>query len=170
MSKINRYLLKSTLSEDICKKIISLYDDKLIPMRKTYRSQKIYHETNTQSWLCKIIDKLIKENLNDNYQLLQRVTILKYEPGDYFAKHTDGEWNTLLTPNLPNHFYGGIELSKEDSFIGGEFEIEENVNIFKQGRIFTHEFDDLHEVKKVIKGVRWALHFLIRHNHTPRII
>ncbi len=152
---------KFILSNLECKKIKDLYVSKLIFQESSIRKQKNYHETDTNSWLYNFIDNFIKKNIGDKYSLLQRVTILKYEQGDFFLKHTDGIWNSTLSKELPFHFYGGIELSERKEFDGGEFFIKDKKVDYLKGRLFTHGFEDSHGVEKIKKGIRWSLHFLI---------
>jgi len=167
---MQRYLNKKVVPPDICENIISIYSDKLSNIDLSYRRNKVYHETNSSSWIFNYIDNLIKENFGDEYKLLQRVTILKYESGDFFHKHTDGDWNSNLTKNLPHHFYCGIELSKENDFNGGKFEVDGVQLEFKQGRIFTHSYNEPHEVTMVKDGVRWSIHFLVQLKTESNII
>ena len=72
--------------------------------------------------------------------------------------------NTQLNPSLPNHFYGGVELSERAEFTGGEFFINDKIVDFKKGRMFTHGFSDSHGVNMVTSGTRWSIHFLINNN------
>jgi len=158
---MNTCLTDHIIPKEICKFIINEYFDKVMSIRTVNRCQSVYHETNKSSWLFKYIDNLIKQNLGNNYHLLQRVTVLKYKKGDFFLRHSDGPWNSKITKNLPNHFYGGVELSDNGDYTGGEFEIEGSPVEFTQGRICTQSYDALHEVKLVKGGIRWSLHFLI---------
>ena len=161
---------KVLLSNEECDKIKSLYEDKLVLREREIRRQKNYHETENNSWLHKKVGNLIQKNLGSKYSLLERVTILKYEPGDFFSKHIDGSYNTSLSKTLPYHFYGGIELCERKEFKGGEFFIKDKNVEFKKGRLFTHGFDDSHGVKKVEEGIRWSLHFLIKEKIEKKLI
>ena len=150
------------LSDELCEKIISEYKNKVTLVEMVNgRRQKNYHEYDTNSWIHSIIDNLIKQNIGQEYELLERVTILRYDEGDYFIEHVDGPGNVRMGKNLPYHFYGGIELSEKSEFDGGEFYIEGKDVDYKKGRIFTHGFSDKHGVRKVTKGTRWSIHFLI---------
>ena len=104
------------ISNDECNKIKDYYESRLTLQENNIRKQKNYHETDIDSWLFKLIDNLINVNIGNQYSLLERVTILKYELGDFFLKHTDGIWNSTLSNNLPFHFYGGVELSQKTEF------------------------------------------------------
>lgn len=150
------------LSDEICDLIKSKYTDKveLIEIVKG-RRQKNYHEYDTNSWIHGIVSELIYKNLGNQFKLIERVTILRYDMGDYFIEHVDGPSNLKLNKNLPYHFYGGVELSEKYEFIGGEFYINSKDVDYKKGRMFTHGFYDRHGVKKVEKGTRWSIHFLI---------
>lgn len=150
------------LSESICNKIIEEYLDKVSEIKTSRRKQKNYHEINPNSWIYREIQKLIKQNLGDDYNLIERVTILKYEVGDYFKEHTDGEWNSKLNRELPpTHFYGGIELCDKSEYDGGEFFIEGIDVEYRKGRMFTHGFSTTHGVRPVTRGTRWSIHFVV---------
>jgi len=156
------------IPNDLCNKIKELYESKLETMSiiskredKPARCQKVFHELDNESWIFNYISNFIKVNIGEDYNLLQRVTILKYDEGDLFSKHKDGDSNNPDYKFLPQHFYGGVELSERDEFEGGEFLINDNVVEFKKGRLFTHGYNTYHSVNKVRKGTRWSLHFLI---------
>ena len=157
---------KFLLSDDICERIKSEYKDKLTLIKSDIRQQKNYHELDDKSWLFNEIDKLISSNLGDEYSLYKRVTILKYSKGDYFTEHSDGPSNAYLKkqkgmPPLKPHFFGGVELCNSNEFEGGDFYIDGKLVEYKKGRMFTHGFNNLHEVKEVTDGIRWSIHFLI---------
>ena len=158
---------KFLLSDDICKNIISEYKDKVILAKTDIRQQKIYHERNENSLLWNEIQKLISSNLGDEYSVYSRVTILKYTKGDYFLEHTDGPSNARVRKEkyggekLKPHFFGGVELCDSNEFKGGDFYIDGKIVEYKKGRMFTHSFNDLHEIKEVTDGTRWSVHFLI---------
>ena len=161
---------KFILSEPECRKIKNLYESKIFLQESNIRKQKNYHEIDTNSWLYNLIDDFIKKNIGKKYSLLERVTILKYEQGDFFLKHTDGIWNNTLSKELPFHFYGGVELSEKKEFEGGEFFIKDKKVHYLKGRLYTHGFDDSHGVEEVKKGKRWSLHFLITDYKTKHLI
>tara|TARA_R100000734_G_C3288259_1_gene80544 strand:+ start:222 stop:725 length:504 start_codon:yes stop_codon:yes gene_type:complete len=160
---------KFILPEFVCREIKNRYESKLIFQENSIRKQKNYHETDPDSWLYNFIDDFIKKNIGNEYSLLERVTILKYEQGDFFSKHTDGIWNSTLSKDLPIHFYGGVELSEKKEFEGGEFFIKDKKVDYLKGRLFTHGFEDSHGVEEVKKGIRWSLHFLIT-NYKPKAL
>jgi len=62
---------------------------------------------------------------------------------------------------LKPHFFGGAELCDNNEFNGGDFYIDGKIVEYKKGRMFTHSFNDLHEIKEVTDGTRWSVHFLI---------
>lgn len=164
-----------TLTDLQCTNIINSYKDKLEHREfylqgKLVRKQKLFSEKDHTSEIFNSINKIIKVNLGEEYLLLRRVTILRYDEGDFFAEHSDGPGNRANNKELPYHFYGGIELSNREDFDGGEFFIKgQNVN-FKKGRLFTHGYDDLHGVREVTRGTRWSIHFLIIKNYIDKLI
>ena len=166
---------KFLLSDNICEKIKSEYKDKVTLVKSDIRQQKNYHELNENSWLFDEIKKLVSSNLGDEYSLYNRVTILKYVKGDYFLEHSDGPSNATLRNQYGNkklkaHFFGGVELCDSSEFKGGDFYIDGKLVEYKKGRMFTHGFNDLHEVKEVTDGERWSIHFLIHTENLSSLI
>jgi len=150
------------LSDKLCQDIVLEYQDKVkVIDLKGLRHQKNYHEYDTSHWIHSLVKKIITDNLGNNFKLYQRVTILRYDIGDFFNEHQDGPGNYNLNKNLPYHFYGGIELSNKNDFDGGEYFIEGKDIQFKKGRLFTHDFYDTHGIRTVTRGTRWSIHFLI---------
>ena len=158
------------LSEESIQKIKNEYDGKLKLVTSDIRHHRGYHETNPATWVYKLVNNLIKQNMGSEYSVYTRVTILKYIEGDFFLNHIDGSHNTNLDPNLSEHFYGGIEMSERSNFIGGEFFVSGEVVPFKTGRIVTHEFDEPHGVTKLLSGVRWSIHFPIKLGYKKSIL
>lgn len=164
------YFDKQYISPAICKRIINEYTPKVKLVTSDIRASKNYHERNKNTWLYSFIDEFIKTNIGVEYGLIQRVTVLRYDTGDYFLTHTDGSGNAFHNPNLQYHFYGGVELGERTDFDGGEFYIKnENVD-FKKGRLFTHGFTDSHGVNTITSGTRWSIHFLIESNKPQPLI
>lgn len=154
---------KFLISDKLCDNIKLEYENKikLIDIYKG-RRQKYYHEYSEDSWIHELVNKLIHKNLGSEYKILERVTILKYDVGDYFIEHVDGPNNLKINKELPYHFYGGVELCNKSEFDGGDFYINGKNVDFKKGRLFTHGFNDKHGVKEIIRGTRWSIHFLIQ--------
>jgi len=152
--------------EELSKRIIKHYEDKLNHEDDNLRDLFLYHEKDEDSWLWKEVGPFIQRNMGMNYKLIERVAVLKYEVGCHFKEHEDGPFNSSIAEysgrRLPYHIYGGVELSNEDDFEGGEFMVANKPVEFRTGRMFTHDFNTSHEVKEVTKGTRWAIHFPIQ--------
>jgi len=158
------------LSDTEIERIKSQYNNKLKLVEGDIRHHWHYHETNPTAWIYKLVDNLIKENIGSEYSIYTRVSILKYTKGDYFLEHSDGSYNTSLDPNLSEHFYGGIEMSNFNDFMGGEFFKNGIVVPFKKGKINTHQFDEPHGVNEITSGVRWSLQFPIKWRYEINLI
>lgn len=158
------------LSDTEIERIKSQYNNKLKLIESDIRHHWHYHETNPTTWIYKLVDNLIKENIGSEYSIYTRVGILKYTKGDYFLEHSDGSYNLSLDPNLSEHFYGGIEMSNFNDFTGGEFFKNGVVVPFKKGKINTHQFDEPHGVNEITSGVRWSLHFPIKWRYETNLI
>lgn len=152
------------LSDEYSNRIKLEYANKLEPIQSKGRKQKNYHIFDVNSWIHQCVGELISKNIGSEYYLVNRVTVLKYDIGDFFLKHKDGPANTYINPSLPNHFYGGVELSERAEFTDGEFFINDKIVDFKKGRMFTHGFSDSHGVNMVTSGTRWSIHFLINNS------
>lgn len=162
MENYESFFDNSIISDNICDYIQQTYINKLQRVNiPKLRCQMVFNEKNKSSWLYSYVNEFVIDNMGSNYSLIERVAVLRYEKGDYFEKHTDGEWNTRLNKELPYHFYGGVEISNKNDFEGGEFILKNNKIDFKKGRLFTHGFDTEHGVSEVTKGIRWSIHFPI---------
>jgi len=154
---------KFLLSDDICKKIISEYKDKVVLAKTDIRQQKIYHELNENSWLWNEIQKLISSNLGDSYSVYSRVTILKYTKGDYFLEHKD---DVDKTGSDPRFFTVTIQLTPSDKYIGGDVVVDrKNIIDKKIGSAALWGSNIIHEVKNIQEGSRNSLVFFISSKH-----
>lgn len=146
-------------TKEYCDSIINQFSknnliEKFEAHDRKYNRFIIYQNNEEYKYLWNDIDLLIKNNFGNNHYLSIWIIVLKYDIGDYFLPHTD-------RPNQDDDRYisGGIELSNEDDFKGGEF-IVKNIKIpFHRGKLITHKVTDIHEIKPVISGTRWSLHF-----------
>ena len=149
--------------EEVSERIIKFYKSKLVHYDDNLRNLYVYHERDNNSWLWKEVTPFIHRNMGINYKLIERVAVLKYEVGCHFKEHEDGSYNSSIAEyrgeRLPYHFYAGVELSNKDNFKGGEFITDGKEVEFRTGRMFTHDFNTVHEVKEVTEGTRWAIHF-----------
>ena len=72
------------LSDEYSNTIKLEYTNKLQPIESNIRKQKNYHILDCSSWIHDCVNELILKNIGNNYCLVDRVTILKYEVGDFF--------------------------------------------------------------------------------------
>tara|TARA_Y100000361_G_scaffold44507_1_gene38571 strand:+ start:14864 stop:15343 length:480 start_codon:yes stop_codon:yes gene_type:complete len=106
------------------------------------------------------IETLLNEELksiDENYEVSEFITLLKYQKGDFFDEHIDassyssGKSNTILS--------GGILLNNEYS--GGNFIINSKTLNVDIGELFTFGRNEKHQVTKVTDGIRLSLHFAV---------
>ena len=106
------------------------------------------------------VKKLINEELkqiDENYEVSEFITLLKYEKGDFFNLHIDAssysstESNTILS--------AGCLLN--DDYSGGNFIINSKILNVGIGKLFTFGRTEPHEITKITDGVRLSLHFAI---------
>ncbi len=145
-------------TEEYCDNLINLFtsDEIVKPLDNFERKHKLFivKENNVYTWLWDDVNKLIKSNLGDNHFLTLWISILRYDKGDYFLKHEDSPYQ-----NDDRFMSGGVELSKENDFEGGEFVINNEAVEFERGKLITHGIKTPDEIKEVTKGTRWSLHF-----------
>ena len=151
------------LTEDYCNNIIKVFSEEETMERYVVENNRAYKRFIIQNnselkdkykWLWEGVDNLIKCNLGNNYHLTIWLIVLKYDKGDYFAKHDD-----KTKQDDDRCLSGGIELSNEADFEGANYVLKGKPTKFKRGKLFTHKVTDIHEITKLTKGTRWSLHF-----------
>ena len=104
----------------------------------------------------KLINQKLKQ-IDENYEVSEFITLLKYEKGDFFNLHIDAssysstESNTILS--------AGCLLN--DDYSGGNFIINSKILNVGIGKLFTFGRTEPHEITKITDGVRLSLHFAI---------
>jgi|14BtaG_2_1085337.scaffolds.fasta_scaffold59001_2 hypothetical protein len=145
-----------------CEQIINdfLNDNQLNNFEHFNRKYKRHIITDKTLSIWESIDDLIKSNLGIEYYLSHWIIGLKYDKGDYFAKHSDGQGNDKEGYGL-RIYSGGIELSNKNDYDGGNYILNGVDSKSKQGHLFLHKPDEVHEITKVKRGTRYSLHFCI---------
>lgn len=95
--------------------------------------------------------------INPKYEIGDFITLLVYERGDFFGKHIDGP--SYITTKKKTVLTGGYLLN--NNYTGGEFIVENKELQVQLGELFVFGREEYHEVKKVISGIRYSLHFAI---------
>ena len=73
--------------------------------------------------------------------------MLKYDIGDYFLPHID-----RYNQDDDRYISGGIELSNEDDFKGGEFVVK-NIKIpFERGKLINHKLNETNTTIRVFEN------------------
>jgi hypothetical protein len=85
------------------------------------------------------------------------VRLLKYNPTCFIPRHKDG-FNSFQQPSSKSSI---IQLNDPNSYIGGELIVNEDVTDLQKGDMITYNYDNIHQVKKVNKGIRYVLN--LRH-------
>jgi hypothetical protein len=110
------------------------------------------HSIPEFSFVRDFINQDLKK-IDSSYSVGNFITLLVYEKGGFFAEHKDEDRPT----SSPIVLSGGYLLNKD--YDGGEFIIEGAELNVKVGELFLFGRDVYHEIKKVKKGTRYALHF-----------
>lgn len=103
-----------------------------------------------------LINKELK-SIDKNYEVSEFITLLKYQTGDFFDKHTDA--SSYKSAKIHTILSGGYLLNQ--NYDGGDFIINStklNVGI---GELFTFGRTEPHEVTKVTNGIRLSIHFAV---------
>lgn len=79
----------------------------------------------------------------------------RYTSSDYFGRHVDNYYS--LSVNIDRKITMSIQLSNDDEYEGGEFDVLGISNKLKKGSIIAFPSFFPHEVKKVTSGTRWSL-------------
>ena len=104
------------------------------------------------------------KNINKNYKVSDWITFLIYKEGDFFGKHKDDDFDAT---DKENPIYsGGYVLN--DTFVGGEFIIDNKKLNVGVGELFFFERHLYHEVKEITKGIRYSLHFGIESSNVQK--
>jgi predicted 2-oxoglutarate/Fe(II)-dependent dioxygenase YbiX len=168
MLKIDNFLSKTE-----CETIINMGCDNWLPslsekgiiLEKYRKSKHISPNIHKGEWLYDITKRcFLKHNIEITADVLKEVQILKYEVGDYIVKHHDTMGYDTNGDTL-NRYYA-LNIILNDDFEGGDFlyydtnnnpiKIENKSGI---GLIFRTNI--LHEVKPVLKGVRYSFSVFI---------
>lgn len=161
-------IVDNFLSKTECDRIIQIGNDKWKPslsykgdiLERFRKSKQVGPNVRKGEWLYDLIKNcFLKHNIEVTAEIITEVQIIKYEVGDYIVKHIDttgydGKGDTL------NRYYV-LNIILNDDFEGGDFlYYDENNNPVKIenktgiGLIFRTNI--LHEVKPVLKGVRYS--------------
>jgi len=166
-------IVDNFLSQSECNDIINMGEDKWSPslsekgdiIEKFRKSKQVSPNVSKGDWLYDLIKRcFLKHNIELTAETLKEVQIIKYEVGDYIVKHIDisgynGKGDTL------NRYYV-LNIILNDDFEGGDFlyyDVNNNPIKIKNkpgiGLIFRTNI--LHEVKPVLKGVRYSFSVFI---------
>ena len=105
-----------------------------------------------------VLDKLSKYDI---ISIPDNPKILKYEKGCFFVKHRDrgGDWRSIRKKTLI------IQLSKESHYEGGELVINDVKCSKSIGNTIIMDSGDIHEVKEITDGTRYALIMWLENKH-----
>lgn len=110
-----------------------------------------YGPTQHYKWFIELIKKDVKK-LNPNFEISNWVSLLAYTNGCYFNEHTDAS-------SFDAYLSAGYVLN--DTFDGGDYIIRGHTIYPDIGELFTFGREHMHEVTKVTRGNRYAIHFAI---------
>jgi predicted 2-oxoglutarate/Fe(II)-dependent dioxygenase YbiX len=164
-----RHIEDILFTNEECKSILSLTKDwkdshTSIPNYNLYSSKK---DNVRKSLECKpnrnevsdiVLDKLSKYDI---ISIPDNPKILKYEKGCFFVRHRDrgGDWRSVRKKTLI------IQLSEESYYEGGELVINDVKCSKSIGNTIIMDSGDIHEVKEITEGTRYALIMWLENKH-----
>jgi hypothetical protein len=125
--------------------------------------KKITHEASYQIFIFKpsesISNKIIKysKEILGLSILTVNLAVLKYVEGDYFPRHIDRAGNGFNRDFLYN-----INLKLNDEYEGGDFFLNDKLFTAEVGDVYHYKSTKFHEVKPIIKGIRYTGLFYLR--------
>lgn len=117
----------------------------------------------------KFVRELINKDLsllNENYEVSDFISLLKYVETDFFGRHKDVAYTNQSNKKVVK---SGIYLLNKD-FTGGEFLLENEIIPLDIGEIFLFNRTMYHEVKKITSGTRYSLHFAVIEKNSTVLI
>ena len=130
-------------------------------MRKSERVLMFSVEKANMIW--ERIKDYIPEVWKDKYEVVglnERLSCLKYGPGDYFAPHHDGKY---VRPDGSEESFITIQLYLNEGFEGGDTTFMslckgENVGVVpKIGRVLVFQHDIQHEGSLLVQGTKYSV-------------
>lgn len=102
-----------------------------------------------------------KTNLNLDV-LTVKLNVLKYEVNDMFARHID------QNPNIEENsdWLYNINFRLNDDYQGGDFYLNDKLFNKPVGEIYHYKSTEYHEVKPIIKGIRYSALFYVAFRNT----
>lgn len=154
--------LENFLTESECKYIIDFTKKSdSIKDKKSNRNLEFCHVSNYTSF------KFLEKKLNTIGIINKPVfNINKYEKGFFFLPHADR--GGVNDPNRLRLKTIIINLSKNNTFSGGDLYINRKRASGNQGDAFVFDSSTIHEVKKVTEGIRYSIAIWARTNNISK--
>lgn len=86
------------------------------------------------------------------------LAVIRYLEGDDYPRHIDRDTNSEFNKD----FLYNINLKLNDEYEGGEFFLNDKLFKAEVGDVYHYKSTEFHEVKPVIRGVRYTGLFYIR--------
>jgi len=147
------------LTKEQCEYLINLAESKdewkriRFGVKTSYRTVVLALEDGD---IKNLIIEYCKTQLNIDIINLE-VGIIKYFPGDVFARHID-----MGGTKHTKDFIYNINVLLNDDYEGGEFYLNDVPYPKPMGEIYHYKSNEYHEVKKITKGTRYSALFFLR--------
>ena len=92
---------------------------------------------------------------NFDISFIEPYELKRYTANDFFGKHIDNYYS--LTVNLDRKLTISVQLSNDDEYDGGEFNIMGTKHKLKKGSVISFPSYLPHQVETITSGTRWSL-------------
>ena len=141
------------LTVDQCNELISIAEAgntwKVYSTPK--KSYKVSGLDSLPSFFVDIINEYSRKKLKVTLSNMS-FAVLKYEPTDFFAKHTDRH----LSKEFNKDFLYNLNIKLNSDFEGGEFLLEDTTFNADVGDLYHYKSTQYHEVLPITKGIRYT--------------
>lgn len=99
--------------------------------------------------------KEIKNHFEVDIDFVEPYELKRYTSGDYFGRHTDNYYS--LTGSIDRKITLSVQLTNDDEYEGGEFNVLGIKHKLKKGSIISFPTFFPHEIAPIVSGTRWSL-------------
>jgi hypothetical protein len=107
------------------------------------------HENLQSVW------KEVIEFFNMDIDFVEPYELKRYTSDDYFGRHIDNYYS--LTVNVDRKITFSVQLSNDDEYEGGEFNVLGVKHKLKKGSVIAFPSFFPHEIEAIKSGTRWSL-------------
>jgi len=156
------FVKENVIDNELCDEIISFGNSNVIKGVSKYSN---IFDISFHSCLLPLNHK-VHTTLQDFYKesnsffnfdisFIEPYELKRYTANDFFGKHIDNYYS--LTVNLDRKLTISVQLSNDDEYDGGEFNIMGTKHKLKKGSVISFPSYFPHQVETITSGTRWSL-------------